>query len=229
MQNGQKNSSVVPIIVGIAAILILALSGIMIGLALTSDSDSNSGNSNPVVTTTTGEKIDEHARGKLDSDVVVMEYADMQCPGCAAMMPVMEKMYKKYGDRVKFVYRHYPLNGHKNAKAASTAVEAAGRQGYFWEMLSAVFDNQGDWGYKSGDKLTSAFVDIFKTASKGKGDADRFVSDLGDTAIAEKIDNDKQLGVEMNIRATPTIIVDGESVELSTQDITEAIEKALNK
>ena len=226
----KKGDSVAPIIVGIVAIIVLTLSGTMIGLALANNGNDNSGSSStPVVTATTGEKIGEHERGKLDSDVVVMEYADMQCPGCAAMMSVMDNLYEKYGDRVKFVYRHYPLNGHKNAKAASTAVEAAGRQGYFWEMLSAVFDSQGDWGYKSGDKLTSALVDAFKTASKGKGDIERFKNDFGDTAIAEKIENDKQLGVEVNIKATPTILVNGESVDLSTRAISEAIEKALDK
>ena len=229
-EDQKKGGSVAPIIVGIVAVIILVLSGTMIGLSLASHKGDDTGESSePVATTTTGEKIGEHERGKLDSDVVVMEYADMQCPGCAAMMSVMESLYEKYGDRVKFVYRHYPLNGHKNAKAASTAVEAAGRQGYFWEMLSAVFDSQGDWGYKSGDKLTSALVDVFKTVSNGKGDIERFKNDFGDTAITEKIENDKNLGIEVNIKATPTILVNGESIDLSTRAISEAIEKALEK
>ncbi len=227
----KKNSSVGSIIAGVIACLVFAASITAIIIAVNSgDKWGGSGDEPGSVSTSTGEPIGEHVRGKEDSDVVVIEYADMQCPGCAAMMPVMDSMYEKYGSKVKFIYRHYPINSHKNSKAAATAVEAAGRQGYFWEMLSSVFANQIDWYYESGSELTDAFVVLFKEVSSGKGDVSRFRTDLGDLAIATKIDEDKQLGIKSDITATPSIFVNGKMVEtLSASTVSSMIEEALKK
>ena len=65
--------------------------------------------------------IADHVRGKADSKVVVIEYADLSCPGCASMMPRMSKLYEEYGDRVAFVFRHFPIKGHQNSRSARLA------------------------------------------------------------------------------------------------------------
>ena len=228
MQGEEAKKSSVPI-VGIAAILIVVVSVAMMIIALNGAKKTEKDDSgNATSETFAGETIGEHERGKLDSDVVVLEYADMQCPGCASMMSTMEGLYGKYGDRVKFVYRHYPLAMHQNATQASIAVEAAGRQGFFWEMLSSVFESQADWGYLSGNRLTTEFVNVFKTASDGKGDLGKFKNDYSsDTALRDKVNTDKELGVKDELNATPTILVNGEKVDLSKSKIEAAIEEAL--
>jgi protein-disulfide isomerase len=156
----------------------------------------------------------DHVRGKADSEVVVTEYADPQCPGCASVTPLIDEIYEEYGDKVAFVYRHYPLSYHKNAEAAVTAIEAAGEQGYFWEMLSAVFANQSDWEYESDeDDLTDAFVTVFEDAIED-GDVDRFKKDLKND-YSDKISTDKTLGRKDSVAATPTVLVNGKQIEIS--------------
>ncbi len=160
--------------------------------------------------------IADHVRGKADSKIVVVEYADLQCPGCASMMPKMSSLYEKYGDRVAFVFRNYNLSYHQNARAASAAAEAAGLQGFFWEMLETAYANQSDWEYITDTaKRTDAFVSLFEQASDGKGDAEKFRGDLTNPSVQKKIDFDIGLGKRVDkIDATPSIFVNGEAVTI---------------
>ena len=174
----------------------------------------------------------DHVRGKRDSKVVVVEYADPQCPGCASVTPLVDEIYEEYGDKVAFVYRHYPLSYHKNAEAAVAAIEAAGEQGYFWEMLAAVFANQIDWEYESDkDDLAEAFATIFEDAVED-GDVDQFKKDLKND-YSDKINTDKTLGRKDSVAATPTILVNGKSITIAgtrdsvKKDIKNAIEAGL--
>ena len=70
--------------------------------------------------------IDEHVRGNANAKVLVVEYADLQCPGCAAMMTSVHNLYIQYSDEVMFIFRNFPINGHPNARPAAAAAEAAG-------------------------------------------------------------------------------------------------------
>ena len=184
-------------------------------------------NDNPGILST------DHVRGKRDSKVLVVEYADPQCPGCATMMPKMDAIYEKYKDKVAFVYRHYPIAGHQNAVSAAVAIEAAGKQGYFWEMLSAVFENRIDWIYESGSDLSDAYVSIFEDVAGKKGDIGQFKNDLTSSALKNKVNNDKKLGQEDEITATPTVFVNGEMVDFYSGKrdpkdyIVDAIDEAL--
>lgn len=181
--------------------------------------------------------IGDYVRGKRSSKVLVIEYADMQCPGCANMMSTMESIYKKYSDKVAFVYRHYPLASHRNAEAAAIAVEAAGKQGYFWEMLTEVFSRRSEWiSLTSSDKLNTTFAKLFSEISDGEGDLKQFRADLNDSDIKKKVAHDKSLGRIDNVNATPTIIVNGKAVDFATSrtyaeiqsKISSAIEDALD-
>ena len=174
--------------------------------------------------------IGDHVRGKRDSQVLVIEYADMQCPGCAQMMPKMEKIYEKYSDKVAFVYRHYSIASHKNARSAAIAVEAAGKQGYYWEMLAEMFERRDDWiTIANENSLKSAFVEVFEKATNNKGDVKKFRRALSDSSLGKKVDSDKGLGMEDKVTATPTVIVNGEEVNAagSLDDWVESIEDAI--
>ena len=176
--------------------------------------------------------IADHVRGKADSKVIVVEYADLQCPGCASMMPKMSSLHEEYGDRVAFVFRNYNLSYHQNARAASAAAEAAGLQGFFWEMLETAYANQSDWEYITDTaKRTDAFVGLFEQVSAGKGDVEKFKNDLTNPAIQKKIDFDIGLGKRVDkIDATPSVFVNGEAVNIGDdikKDLSEKIEEAL--
>ena len=173
--------------------------------------------------------IGDHVRGKEDSEIIVVEYADMQCEYCGMMMPKMSTLYKEYGDRVKFVFRHFPLSYHQNAIAAAAAAESAGAQGYFWEMLEMIYDNQSEWsGIKDTQQRTNTFADYFETITDGKGDHDEFVRKLSDASLRKKIDFDHNLGKNNDsIDATPTIFVNG--LKADPSDNNETIEGVAEK
>lgn len=154
-------------------------------------------------------RIADHVRGKTDSKVIVIEYADMQCPGCGAMMSRMSTVYQEYKDRVAFVFRHYPISGHPKAMPAAIATEAAGRQGYFWEMTEALYVGQNSWVSLSDSSLNSYFLSVFKQVAPS-GNPEKFSKDLSNASIKTKIQFDAMLGRDYaKIPGTPSIFVNG--------------------
>ncbi len=181
--------------------------------------------------------IAEHVRGKTDSKVTLIEYADLQCPGCASAMTTVNSIYEEYGDRVAFVFRNFPIQGHQNARAASAAAESAGFQGYYWEMVTAMYANRSSWISASGTTRTEAFATIFQNAAP-EGDVEKFKSDLSEARITKKIDFDYGLGKNNHkVTATPAFYVNGEAIDISsagTQDdlkkqITDKLDEELKK
>ena len=176
--------------------------------------------------------IGEHVRGKADSEVVFVEYADLQCPGCAAVMPRISEITKAYGDRVAFIFRNFPISGHQNARAASAAVESAGFQGYFWEMLETLYSNRASWIQETGNTRTQTFADLFKEIAPN-GDVEKFKNELTNSNIEKKINFDYGLGIKNdNVTGTPALYVNGKAIDVAkyeTQDdLRAAIEEAIN-
>ena len=176
--------------------------------------------------------ISEHVRGKKDSEIVFVEYADLQCPGCASVMPRISEITKAYGDRVAFVFRNFPISGHQNARAASAAVESAGFQGYFWEMLETMYSNRASWIQETGNTRTQTFADLFKEIAPD-GDIEKFKTDLTDPSIEKKINFDYSLGIKNdNVSGTPALYVNGKAIDVAkyeTQDdLRAAIEETLD-
>ena len=238
----QRKTSSTAIVIMIAVFSVLIAGGVIAAALAVVNNRDNAVASTEVVKNKDNDRLSEwnnpsilatdHVRGKRDSDVVVVEYADPQCPGCASMMPKMNAIYEKYKDRVAFVYRHYPIAMHQNAVSAAVAIEAAGEQGYFWEMLDAVFDNRADWIYESGNGLADAYVEIFEDIAASKGDSKKFRNDLSSNKLKVKVEADKKHGQNDDISATPTIIVNGKQIDFYTsgdaqKTIEDAIESAL--
>ncbi|MBR0133829.1 DsbA family protein [Candidatus Saccharibacteria bacterium] len=159
--------------------------------------------------------IDDHVRGNTDDPkVIVVEYADLQCPGCAATMPRIHMLFEKYGDRVAFVYRNFPITGHQNARAAAAAAESAGFQGKYWEMVETIYANRAEWISEVGDKRTQVFVDLFKDIAP-EGDVDKFRSDMSNPNIEKKVNFDYNIGRNVDkVDATPAFYVNGKVVDI---------------
>lgn len=173
--------------------------------------------------------IADHVRGNANSSVVVVEYADFQCPGCASMVPHLDTIYEKYKDDVAFVFRNFPISGHANARAASAAAEAAGRQGYFWEMYETLYTNRNSWVEKTGEARTSTMAELFAGIARD-GDINQFRVDLSDENITKKIDFDYTLGKEYdNVTATPSIYVNGEWVDVTDVETFDEVEELVSK
>lgn len=171
--------------------------------------------------------IADHVRGKADSKVVVVEYADYQCPGCASMAPHIDKIYEEYKGDVAFVFRNFPLKSHQNARAASAAAEAAAKQGYFWEMYDTIYSNRSSWIEQTGEARTNTFAELFAGVAKD-GDIDQFRSDLSNEDILKKIDFDYKLGLDVDkVTATPSLYVNGVALDVASVETFDDVEDLL--
>ncbi len=85
---------------------------------------------------------DDHIRGNPDAPVTLVEYGDFECPYCGVAYPAVKALEKKYGDRLRVVFRSFPLQQHRHAQAAAEAAEFAADGGKFWEMHDTLYEHQ---------------------------------------------------------------------------------------
>jgi protein-disulfide isomerase len=85
----------------------------------------------------------EPARGPADAAVVMVEFSDFQCPFCRRAHPTVERVLGEYGDRLRFVYRDYPLPNHPRATPSAEAARCAGDQKKYWEYHTALMTGVG--------------------------------------------------------------------------------------
>src|SRR5215212_10828425 len=85
----------------------------------------------------------DHSQGPADAPVTLVEYGDFECPHCGRAYPVIKEVQSALGDRLRFVFRNFPItNSHPHAQHSAEAAEAAGAQGKFWEMHDMLFEHQ---------------------------------------------------------------------------------------
>lgn len=156
--------------------------------------------------------IADHVYGKADSKVVLIEYGDFQCPGCASAAPNLKALSEEFKDDIAFVFRNNPLPTiHANARAAAAAAEAAGLQGKYWEMHDLLYAQQTTWQGIAIDKRTDAFVNYAQQV--GVTDIEKFKTDMGSDAVGSKINFDLALGKKARVTGTPTILLNNEKIE----------------
>lgn len=137
--------------------------------------------------------------------LTIVEFGDFQCPACKAAHPGLKQALAEYPGQVNFVFRHYPLPMHANAREAAKAVEAANRQGKVWEMYDKIFETQDAWGSENNP------TEKFKQYAAELGmDAEKLATDMQDGAILEKINNDVADGNTSGVNATPTFFFNNE-------------------
>lgn len=150
---------------------------------------------------------DDFVRGDPYSPVVLVEYADYECPACRAYHPLLNEVVEKYGGKIAIVNRHFPLPFHKNSRTAAWAVEAAGKQGQFKEMADLVFERQDEW---SGN---IANISLFYPYAEQLGlDMDQFKTDAVSQDIKDKVDRHYLEGQAIGVNATPTFYLQGEKL-----------------
>ena len=143
------------------------------------------------------------------AEVTVVEFLDFECEACRAQFPVMEKLRAEYDGRIDFVIRYFPLPGHTNSKTAATAVEAAAQQGALEEMYVKMYETQAEWG-ESKESKAEVFVGFAEELGL---DVERFRADMDAPATLERVRADFADGVQLGIRGTPTIFVNGRQTQ----------------
>lgn len=140
------------------------------------------------------------SKGPADAPVTIVEFADFQCPYCLRILPVLEDVLANYGDRIRFVYRQYPIAAlHPEAQKAAEASLCAEEQGKFWEMHDAMFLNQAALGV-SDLKETARYVGM---------DGGRFNACLDSGRYAEPIARDIEAGRRAGVSGTPSFFING--------------------
>lgn len=138
-------------------------------------------------------------RGPEDARVVVVEFADFECPFCQKIAPELEAIWEKRRDKVRFVYKYMPLPMHPHGEISARAAIAAQMQGKFWEMEKLLFAN--------GQHLEQP--DLEKYAASVGLDLERFRTDMQSPETKARIDADRKLGDDLHVKGTPTIFIDG--------------------
>jgi Na+/H+ antiporter NhaA len=140
----------------------------------------------------------DHIRGPVDAPMTLVEYGDFECPFCSAATGAVQELQSRFGDELRYVFRHLPLpDVHPHAELAAQAAEAAAAQGRFWEMHDLLFQHQ--------DQLE--FEDLVGYASHIGLDVEAFTRALRDDTYAMHIRNDVAGAEAGGARGTPTFFV----------------------
>jgi len=142
----------------------------------------------------------DHTEGPADAPMTLLEYGDYQCPYCGAAHPVVKRLQRALGRRLRFVFRNFPLTqAHPYAMIAAEAAEAAALQEKFWEMHDFIYDHQDDlepdvlpaWAQRVGLDLEG-----FGTAIRqGEG--------------TKRIKEDRLSGIRSGVNGTPCFFING--------------------
>ncbi len=147
------------------------------------------------------------ARGPADAKVTIVEYSDFQCPFCTRAYSTLEdQVLKEYGDRVRFVFKNYPLVSiHPWAEDGALASECAFQQGndQFWAMYKGLFTKQGDI---TKDNLKEKAAEI---AKDGGIDVPKLQECLDGRKAADALKADTDEAAALGVNSTPTFFVNG--------------------
>ena len=140
--------------------------------------------------------------GPAAAPITIIEFSDYQCPFCARVNPTLTKIRAQYGDKVRIVFKDFPLPNHAQAPKAAEAAHCAGDQGKYWEMHDRLFANQ-----------SAMEVPALKQYAAALGlTAATFDQCLDSGKFASVIAEDMKLGETLGVQSTPTLYVNGRPV-----------------
>ena len=141
------------------------------------------------------------SRGAATAPVTIVEFSDFQCPYCKQAAPILDAVTKKYGDRVRVVFKNFPLPIHPRATPAAKAAVCAGEQGKFWAYHDRLFT--------SSDLSDAALHDYAQQLGLDTAAFDRCVST---DAVNATLTADAEQARKLQVSGTPTIFVNGKQV-----------------
>jgi protein-disulfide isomerase len=175
----------------------------------------------PALTSPVSDERD-HIQGPPGAPATLVEYGDYECPYCGAAYPIIKDIQARLGDRLRFVFRNFPITtSHPHSQQAAEAAEAASAQGKFWEMHDILYENQANLRQQDllvyGERLGLHF--------------DRFTTDLTKHVHRERVHEDFLSGVHSGVNGTPTFFINGRRHDGSYESETlfGALERALSR
>jgi protein-disulfide isomerase len=145
---------------------------------------------------------DSPVRGPADAPITIVAFSDFQCPFCTRGHETMEQLRARYGDQIRFVFKHFPLPGHSMGALASRASFAAAKHGKFWAFHDAVFTFGGRFGPED-------LAEIAKKLGIPRADLEAaMTSEQHDRSI----EADLQLGTSLMVDGTPAYFINGRPI-----------------
>jgi protein-disulfide isomerase len=162
------------------------------------------------------------AKGPSSAPVTIVEFSDFQCPFCSRITPTLEQVVSKYGNKVRLVFRQFPLPMHPNAAKAAEAALCANEQGKFWEMHDAMFKDQAGLAV-DGLKSKAAGISGINAAS--------FNSCLDSGKETPAVQTDMKAGNKAGVNGTPAMFVNGRFISgvVSADDLSKVIDDELKR
>lgn len=152
---------------------------------------------------------DDYSKGNSAAPVTLIEYLDFECEACGAYYPLLKKLAEEFPDDLRIVTRYFPLPGHRNGLPAALAVEAAAKQGKYWEMHDMLFESQKEWSEKQ-----AANPALFEKYAVALGlDLETFKKDVEDPATFARVKRDMDSGQKLGNSGTPTFFLNGQKIE----------------
>ena len=155
---------------------------------------------------------EDYRKGSDQAKVVVVEFADFQCPACGVLARNVRQLHEEFGDRVLFVFRNYPLDNscnssipgkmHEYSCKAAVLARCAGSYGKFWQYHDQLFDHQQD--------INDAKLKQWALAIGLK--SDQIETCLNSKDIVAKVKDDVALGNRLALDSTPTVFINGVKV-----------------
>lgn len=142
-------------------------------------------------------------RGPAAAKLQVVEFSDFQCPACRYAEPTVRQLFTVYGDKIHFIFKHYPLRMHEWAKPAAVAAECAGRQGKFWPYHDRLYDRQEEWTNEKAEDFLTAY------AMTERLDMKAWQACRQDPSSAAAVASDQKDAGDAWVASTPTFFVNG--------------------
>ena len=162
----------------------------------------------------------DHILGAESAKITVLEYGDFECPSCGQAYHAVKILLKHFGNRVRFVFRHFPQREvHPHAELAAEAAEAAGAQHKFWQLHDLLFENQLHLKEKK----------LREYAAQAELDLERYDYEMGDHVYLQRVLEHLESGNKSEVRSTPTFFINGvmHDVSFGLEHLQRAIESEL--
>lgn len=154
-------------------------------------------------------KGEDYRKGSDDASIVIVEFADFQCPACRSASAALKRISQEYGDRVQVVFKNYPLDNscnkniggslHQHACKAAVMARCAGRHGKFWEMHDKIFGEQS--------KIDETRLELW---ARDLGlSKDQLAECQESSEIIDKIKDDINQGDQLGVEGTPAVFING--------------------
>lgn len=149
----------------------------------------------------------DHIRGNKNAKITLIEYSDFECPFCKRFEPTLQELLKTYGDKIRLVFRHYPLPFHPNAQKeaeASECVAELGGNDAFWKYNDAIFERTTSNG------TGFALDQLGPLAAELGVNQQQFQSCLDSGKYAKLVKDSITEGQGAGVNGTPTTFVNGQ-------------------